>query len=107
MESRKEIFKALIKEFHEGTPPHIIKRDFPLPGCALKVSRGGSSAPLPAQAVIITGPRRAGKTYYLYQLIESLCGQSESPMPRTRVVYINFADDRLLPLAAPDLSSPI
>jgi len=105
MESKKEIFKVLIKEFHEGTPPHFINRDLRLPDWCLEVSREGRPASLPARAVIILGPRRAGKTYYLYQLMENLCGRSESPMPRTRVFYINFADDRLLPLEVSELSS--
>lgn len=104
MESKKEIFKVLIKEFHGGTPPRVIKRDLRLPGWCLETAQDGGSVPLPAQAVNITGPRWAGKTYYLYQLMENLGGRSESPMPRTRVIYINFADDRLLPLEASELS---
>ena len=104
MESKKEIFKVLIKEFHGGTPPRVIKRDLRLPGWCLETAQDGGSVPLPAQAVNITGPRWAGKTYYLYQLMENLGGRSESPIPRTRVIYINFADDRLLPLEASELS---
>jgi uncharacterized protein len=104
MESKKEIFKLLIKEFHGGTPPRIIKRDLRLPGWCLETARDGGSVPLTAQAVNIIGPRRSGKTYYLYQIMENLGGRSESPMPKTRVLYINFADDRLLPLEASELS---
>jgi len=104
MESKKEIFKALIKEFHGGTPPRIIKRDLRLPGWCLETAQEARSVPLPARAVNIMGPRWAGKTYYLYQLMENLGGRSESPIPRTRVLYINFADDRLLPLKASELS---
>jgi predicted AAA+ superfamily ATPase len=104
MESKKEIFKVLIKEFHGGTPPRVIKRDLRLPGWCLETAQDRGSVPLPAQAVNITGPRWAGKTYYLYQLMENLGIRSESPIPRTRVLYINFADDRLLPLEASELS---
>ena len=104
MESKKQIFKALIKEFHGGTPPRVIKRDLRLPGWCLETAQNVGLVPLPVQAVNIAGPRWAGKTFYLYQLMESLGGRSESPIPRTRVLYMNFADDRLLPLEASELS---
>jgi len=56
---------------------------------------------------MITGPRRSGKTRFLFQVLESLCNRAESPLPRTRAIYINFEDDRLLPLEASDLASLI
>lgn len=46
---------------------------------------------------IITGIRRSGKTFYAFQLIERLLA---SGVPRNRVFYFNFADDRLRPASA-------
>ena len=107
MESRKDIFKALIREFHASPPPHVIRRDLRLPEWCLQAVKDARSSPMPSLAVMITGPRRAGKTRYLFQVLEGLCSRAESPLPRTRAIYINFEDDRLLPLEAADLTSLI
>jgi hypothetical protein len=42
---------------------------------------------------VITGPRRAGKTYALYQIIQGLI---QSGMSKNGFVFINFEDERLL-----------
>ena len=97
MESKKEIFKLLIKEFHELNPPNIIKRD-----CQLLESCTASSSP--TSVIAITGPRRCGKTYFIHQLIEHFCSDPISPLPRDRLFYINFEDDRLYPLSLRDLA---
>lgn len=44
---------------------------------------------------IITGIRRCGKTFYLFQKIHDLLAAG---VPRDRILYFNFADDRLLPM---------
>lgn len=98
MESKKEIFKLLIKEFHELNPPNIIKRD-----CQLLESCTASSSPF--SVIAITGPRRCGKTYFIHQLIEHFCSDTVSPLPRNRLFYINFEDDRLYPLNLRDLAA--
>lgn len=41
---------------------------------------------------IITGMRRCGKTFYLFQRMNALVSQG---VPRSRMLYFNFADDRL------------
>ena len=107
METRKDIFKALIREFHATPPPRVIRRDLRLPEWCLQAVPDARSSPMPALAVMITGPRRAGKTQYLFQVLDGLCSRAESPLPRTRAIYINFEDDRLLPLEASDLASLI
>ena len=48
----------------------------------------------------ITGPRRAGKTYFCFQLIQKLLQQGISS---NNVLYINFEDNRLLGTTAQDL----
>ncbi len=105
MESRKDIFKALIREFHASPAPRVIRRDLRLPEWCLEANRDAGSSPMPALALMIAGPRRAGKTRFLFQVLEDLCSRAESPLPRTRAMYINFEDDRLLPLEASDLAS--
>lgn len=48
----------------------------------------------------ILGVRRCGKTYFMYQLIDSLL---KSGIPKANIVYINMDDDRLLPLNGDEL----
>ena len=52
---------------------------------------------------IISGIRRCGKTFYAFKLINRLLG---SGVPRNRVFYFNFADDRLDP-APPTLLNDV
>src|SRR5579872_3263748 len=44
---------------------------------------------------VAVGMRRSGKTYFLYQTIRDLIGEGVS---FDRVLYINFEDDRILPM---------
>ena len=90
--------------------PQLIRRDHELPEYCTSLASGFSSryanhTSPPASIVAITGPRRCGKTFFIFQLIEYLCSNSISPVPRNRLFYINFEDDRLLPLTTSDLSS--
>ncbi len=52
--------------------------------------------------VTITGPRRSGKTYFCFQLIQKLL---ESGVSRENVFYINFEDNRLLGASSEDLEN--
>ena len=45
---------------------------------------------------IITGMRRCGKTFYLFQLMQDLLANG---VPRNRMLYFDFSDDRLKPMA--------
>ena len=87
MESKKEIFKFLIKEFHEKKLPEVVKRDLDLPLNSDKI-------------ITLSGPRRVGKTYYFYYLIQQL----KKKVPLQRILYINFEDDRLFPLKLENLN---
>ena len=49
----------------------------------------------------MVGMRRSGKTWFLYQQIEE---RIASGIERDRLLYLNFEDERILPLAASDLS---
>ncbi len=55
---------------------------------------------VPGKADVVVGMRRSGKTFFLYQQLANLVAGG---LPRERVLYLNFEDERLLPLRAEDL----
>jgi len=77
------ILKTLLYEWKDRKLPSIIRRDTHL-----------DTLPQPGanNATVITGFRRVGKTYLLYQVIEKLL-ETHS---RDEVVYINFEDERII-----------
>jgi len=85
---KKEAFKYIIKEFHESARPDFIERQLVIPDTTKVIS--------------LIGPRRAGKTFYFYQLIYNLLKNNIDP---TLILYINFEDDRILPLQSSDLNA--
>lgn len=50
---------------------------------------------------VVIGMRRTGKTHFLLQTIKKII--SKNPKMLTRILYLNFEDDRLLPLTASSL----
>ncbi|MBU4369193.1 ATP-binding protein [Patescibacteria group bacterium] len=81
--SKKEIFKFLIKEFHTQPLPFAIKRELEIPLSSNKI-------------ITIYGPRRSGKSFYFFYLIQELIKKN---VVKERILYLNFEDDRILPLA--------
>jgi uncharacterized protein len=79
--------RRLIADFQERWVPDFVKRE-------LKVDL------LQGKIASIYGPRRAGKTYLLYQLAESA---HRAGLPRQAILYVNFEDERILPAQAADL----
>lgn len=71
----KEVLKTIIKDFHKRGVPKFIKRDINIPINSNKL-------------ISIIGPRRAGKTYLMYQTISKI-------KDITNIIYINFEDERL------------
>ncbi|MBI3032328.1 ATP-binding protein [Candidatus Woesearchaeota archaeon] len=59
--------------------PSVIKRDLKL------------AASKKIQSII--GPRRAGKTYYLFQIMQELIQQG---VPKSQIIHLNFEDPRLI-----------
>ena len=55
--------------------------------------------PRSGRAVTIIGPRRAGKTYFLYHQIRSIREEGDEG----RVLYVNLEDDRLLNVQLEDM----
>lgn len=76
----KTILKRIIADFHQASLPVLRPRDLEVPLDLEKI-------------VTIIGPRRAGKTYYLYQIMDELEKQG---VAGSRILYLNFEDERLV-----------
>ncbi len=87
MISMDTLLEQLIADFHERPLPELTPREVALPS-------------LPGKIDAIIGMRRTGKTWYLYQAMQ---GYLQQGVPREALMYINFDDERLLPLQANDL----
>ena len=89
----KDNLKIAIKEFHESSLPDLVERqelfDFSILHSPIN------------KVITIIGPRRAGKTYFLYQIIKKLI---EEKNHITDILYINFEDERLFGFGLKDLS---
>ena len=85
--SPREQIDARVADFQDRDLPELTPRRLTLPGLRGKVDA-------------IVGMRRSGKTYFLYQQIRE---RIESGIGRERLLYLNFEDERLLPLSASDL----
>lgn len=84
--NKKIIFQQLIADFVNKPLIDIIPRELKIPADVPKI-------------VSLLGPRRAGKTYILLDLIKSL----RTTIAPHRLVYVNLEDDRLFPLVLEDL----
>lgn len=78
----KEIIKTLLYEWEERNLPKIIERERKLSEfLRLKVPK----------IIVITGFRRTGKTYLIFQLVKELLKKKN----KEEIVYINFEDERI------------
>ena len=82
----KETLKELIEDFYETPLPELTPRKINIPE-------------YPRNATVITGMRRTGKTFLSYQRIRSLL---DAGIPKDRILYLNFEDDRILGLTVKD-----
>lgn len=75
----KKIFKKIILDFHSSPLPDFKTRELDIPLDLKKI-------------ITLVGPRRAGKTWYFFQIMARLmaCGVSKQ-----QILYINFEDERL------------
>jgi hypothetical protein len=83
---KKTVFKQIIKEFHERNLPETYSRDLQIPDTKKIVS--------------LIGSRRSGKTFYFYNRIKDLLAKEDL----TQILYINFEDDRIMPLVLNELN---
>lgn len=87
---RTEIIKKIIAEWlEERVFPPLIKRETPDPG----LERA-------SEIIAIAGPRRAGKTWYMYQLIQDLLDGEK--WRREDILFVDFEDYRLADFTAAD-----
>jgi len=85
-----EIIKKVIAEWlQDKVFPPLIKRDIPNP-----------ELDLASEIIAIAGPRRAGKTWYMYQLIQDLLGKGN--LSREDILFVDFEDYRLADFTAAD-----
>lgn len=86
----KDILKKIILEYQEFvTGIKVIPRKYNIE---------------PLASYIIVGPRRSGKTYLLYQIIQDMIRKEKK---QEEILYINFEDERLMELKFTDLDTII
>jgi predicted AAA+ superfamily ATPase len=83
----REILQQKIIDSLAAPLPTFTRRNVRLPG-------------IPGKAVAVIGPRRAGKTTFLWQVLADRVGQG---FEREGLVYFNFEDERLAGMTAADL----
>lgn len=81
----KSLAIELIQNFIQKPLPNLIDRDLRTPQL------------LKQKANVIVGPRRAGKTYFLFNIIQRMNKE------KNQMLYVNLEDDRLLPLTLTDM----
>ena len=80
----QELLKTILYEWKERKLPQTIGREIDLKGYLRMV---------PSKIIVITGFRRVGKTYLLFQLIKEFLQKKD----KEEIVYINFEDERIPP----------
>lgn len=83
---KKQAFQQIMADFIARPLNGVQPRDLKVPLDVPKI-------------ISLLGPRRAGKTYVLFHLIQQL----RATLPANRLVYLNLEDDRLFPLQLEDL----
>lgn len=86
----KEKWAEIIKDFQEKGTPDLVERKTEIP----------REVPL-KRAISIIGPRRAGKTYTMFQLIRGLL---KNRIRIDRIIYVNFERTDLEGTSSKDLS---
>jgi len=82
-----QVISELILDFHGRSLPELNPR-------------AATPAHVPGKIDVVVGMRRSGKTYFCYQMMQELLHEGLSA---TRILYLNFEDERLLPLTVHDL----
>lgn len=87
----RDLIKQLIVDFQQQEIPRPTPRHLQ----SMEVPEGVR------KAIVLVGMRRSGKTWTLYERMRQL---EDSGLPRRKILYINFEDDRLAGLQLEDLS---
>lgn len=83
----RELLRQKIVDALAAPPPRLTRRDVHVPH-------------VPGRAVAVIGPRRAGKTTFLWQLLAERLARGT---PREGLLYVSFEDERLAEMKAQDL----
>ena len=75
----KKILKRIIADFQASSLPVVRPRDVKIPWETGKI-------------ISIIGPRRAGKTWSMFEVMKRIL---DSGVDRKRILYVNFEDERL------------
>lgn len=89
---KNEVWGRIIRDFHQKELPELIERETTIP-LDIPVNR----------AISIIGPRRAGKTYLMFQTIKELAREIE----KERMLYVNLESDLLFGCEREDLRNMI
>jgi len=81
------LFEHLIADFQERSLPRLTAREARLPA-------------LPGKIDTVIGMRRSGKSWRLFQAMQE---KLDAGVPKQRLLYLNFDDERLYPLTAAEL----
>src|SRR4030042_4084545 len=81
--------EEVMEDYRRRPLPQLIPRDLEI------------RLPKVRKCFTIIGPRRAGKTYFLYQQMGLMAAQGA----RDRAVYVNLDDERLFPPRPEDLDT--
>jgi hypothetical protein len=76
---KKDILKTIIRGFHTEDIPLFTRRNIELPLNSSKI-------------ITVIGPRRAGKTYLVFQHIQELISKN---VRKEKILYLNFEDERI------------
>ena len=87
---KRNIIIDMIRDFEEKELPKLVERELVI------------KFPLSKKALTFIGPRRAGKTFFCFNIIKGLLKQG---IARDRIFYINLEDDRLYPIIMEDLDT--
>jgi hypothetical protein len=85
------LLEQLIADFHERPLPTPTHREAELPALSGKIDA-------------IIGMRRTGKTWFLFQTMQRYLEQG---IPKEAILYLNFDDERLLPMTTAELGQII
>ncbi len=75
---KKEVLKRILRDFHLQELYSVLQRDIEIPIESGKI-------------VTLVGVRRCGKTSILYDIINKISSSAD----KTKVIFINFEDERL------------
>ncbi|MBU4374069.1 MAG: AAA family ATPase [Euryarchaeota archaeon] len=89
---KRETWIKVIKDFNEFKLPELVERDIKISEIPIK------------RAVSIIGPRRAGKTYLMFQVIRDILKKN---IEKSRLLYINLESDLLTGCELSDLRTMI